>query len=93
MEVLLACVIGAVCALVAGLPVVCMVELGLRGDKRATIVHGIGSVVLSFIVSSALLFVAFMWFAEMFVYCGCSFTAVLVGIWVIEVVRVWYLSR
>lgn len=83
----LAIVAGVFIGLVGNLFVAWVFELGLQGDERATIARGIICVILSFIVSSALLFAAFALLADAFRVCGIAFVATAVVVLAIEAIR------
>ena len=91
METTIAVVVGAVIALMGCFPVVWALELGLKGDARATINRGLIGVLVSFLMSSALLLVAFLVLADAFRACGIAFVVVLVVVWSIETVRAYVL--
>lgn len=78
---------GIVIALVGMFPVAWVLELGLRHDVRATVARGLAGVLISFIASSALLFMAFQLFGAAFRTCGIAFSAALVAILSVASVR------
>lgn len=86
---IVAVIAGVAIALFGAFPVVWALELNLRHDERATIARGLAGVIVSFAVSSALLFMAFLLLADAFRACGIAFVVVLVGVWCTESVRAY----
>lgn len=87
----LAALAGVFIALAGSFPLTWVLELGLRGDERATITRGVAGILVSFIVSSALLLVAFFLFAGEFRTCGIAYVVALVVVWSVETVRAYVL--
>ncbi|WP_154026660.1 hypothetical protein [Olsenella uli] len=87
MGITIAVITGIGIALFGSIPVVWLLELGLRHDGRATITRGMIGVIVSFITSSALLLVAFFVLADAFCACGIAFVATLVIVWCAESTR------
>lgn len=79
--------VGIVIALVGMFPVAWVLKLGLRHDERATVARGLAGVLISFIMSSALLFMAFQLFGAAFRVCGIAFAIALVVILSVASVR------
>ena len=91
METTIAAVIGVAIALFGAVPDVWALELGIRGDDRATIERGLIGVLISFAISSVLLFAAYLLLAGSFRACGIAFAVTLVLVWCIESVRAYLL--
>lgn len=88
---MIAAIIGVAIALFGTFPVVWALELGLRGDARATIARGLMGVLISLAISSVLLFAAHLLLAGSFRACGIAFAVTLVLVWCIESVRAYLL--
>ncbi len=89
LETTLAAIAGTAIALFGSFPLVWALELGLRGDGRATIVRGLTGVLVSFATSSILLLGAYLLLGSAFRACGVGFVATLVLVWSIESVRAY----
>jgi len=91
-ETLLAAIAGVAIALFGAFPLVWSLELGLRHDERATIAKGLLGVLISFAISSVLLFAAYLLLADSFRACGIALAVTLVLVWSIESVRAYMLT-
>lgn len=87
MDTLTAVAAGVAIALIGSCPVIWPLELGLRHDRRASIALGLVGVLVSFVMSSALLLAASMLLADDFAVGGVAYVAALTVLWLVEAIR------